>query len=146
MELEDCFECTMCRNYVHDTIKHPFSIKDGVIFGLLVNVKRALRATPAFVPEFIRASFSDKNHEYLAILFVEAGGVALSQCLSINSVLSVAHMWVQNRLKELGDLGQIHFFHTDASPPPDAIVSKNTAHGLRIRIPPSPPEYDGLYD
>lgn len=143
---QTCLDCRMCRNYVHDTIKHPFSLKDCVIFGPLVNVKRAMRATPAFVPEFIRASFSYHNHEYIAILFVEAGGVIMSKCFNINSVLPVARMWVQNRLKEIGDLDQIHFFHTTAPPPPDAIVASNTAHGLRIRIPPSPPEYNGLYD
>jgi hypothetical protein len=135
MDPKDCLECGMCRAYVHDTIARPFSIKDCVIFGPLINAKRAMRIRHILIPEFVRATFSDKNHEHLAILFVEAGGVVLSKCFNHNSVLPIARLWVNNRLTELGDLDQIHFFHTCASPPPDAIVAPNSAHGLRIRVP-----------
>jgi hypothetical protein len=144
MDLTDYIECGMCRAYVYDTIARPLSVKDCVIFGPLINTKRAMRRAMVFIPEFVRATFSDKNHEYLAILFVEAGGVAVSKCFNQNSVLPIARMWVRNRLTELGDLDQLHYFHTCASPPPDAIVAPNSAHGLRIRIP--PPKCDDLYD
>ena len=144
MDFEDSLDCEMCRNYVHDTIKRPFSIKDCIIFGPLINIKRAMKHVHMFVPEFIRATFTDRNHEHLALLFVESDGVVLSKCFSQESILPVARMWVANRLTELGDLSQLHYFHTDASPPPDAIVTQTTGSGLRIRIP--PPTYDDLYD
>jgi hypothetical protein len=144
MDLNDCLECNMCRAYVYDTIKRPLSIGDGVVFGPLINTKRAMRRAMVFIPEFVRATFDDSNHEHLAILFVESGGVCLSRCFNQQSVLPIARMWVRNRLKEIGDLDQLHYFHACASPPPDAIVAPNSAHGLRIRIP--PPTYDDLYD
>ena len=144
MEVYDCLECDMCRAYVYDTIKRPLSIADGIIFGPLINTKRAMRRVTVLIPEFIRATFDDKNHEHIAILFVESDGVVLSKCFNQQSVLPIARMWVKNRLTELGDLDQLHYFHTCASPPPDAIVAPNSAHGLRIRIPPS--KYDDLYD
>jgi hypothetical protein len=144
MDVYDCLECDMCRAYVYDTIKRPFSIKDCVIFGPLINTKCAMRRVVVLIPEFIRATFDDKNHEHIAILFVESDGVCLSRCFNQHSVLPIARMWVKNRLKEIGDLDQLHYLHTCASPPPDAIVAPNSAHGLRIRIPPS--KYDDLYD
>jgi len=144
MELADCIECNMCRAYVFDTIKRPLSIADGVVFGPLIDTNRAMRRAMIFIPEFIRAAFDDKNHEHLAILFVESGGVCLSRCFNQHSVLPIARMWVKNRINEVGDLDQLHYFHTSASPPPDAIVAPNSAHGLRIRIPPS--KCDDLYD
>lgn len=144
MEIANCLDCGMCRAYVYDTIKRPLSIADGVVFGPLINTKRAMRRAMIFIPEFVRASFSDDNHEHLAILFTESGGVCLSKCFNQHSILSIARMWVKNRLKEIGDLDQLHYFHACASPPPDAIVAPNSAHGLRIRIPPS--KYDDLYD
>jgi len=117
----------MCRAYVYDTLCQPTST-----WG--VNQKRTIAHAKDFVPEFVRIAFHATSTDYLALLFVETGGVNHSHCCILrHPPLVVAQTWIHDKLSQIGDLDAIHFEHAGEH------VS------LRIRIP-KPRRYkDDLY-
>lgn len=133
-------DCLMCHTYVHDTISRPFKC-DGI------NPERALRYCHNLLSsELVRIARGqgEGDPDFLAIIFVESGGVKRS-CLTGNP-LPLAHTWIQYQLRQIGDIYQIHSEHT----PPIQRVKvpvQTQADGspalLRIRIP--EPRYDDLY-
>jgi hypothetical protein len=120
-------ECLMCHTYVHDVLRNPVSLAG-------TNPKRAMQYTHLFVPEFVRAGHKNTTTEFVSLLFVETGGI--KRTCHIRDPMVVARTWVRLQQKAIGDLGLIHFQHTNVRP--------TAEHGLRIRIPPNR-DYDDLY-
>ena len=124
-------DCPMCHAYVYDTICRPYAAPG-------TNAKRAMKHANIFTPEFTRVAFEEGDYEYLALMFVEAGGVSRT-CLAPDP-LPIARSWVVHQLKEIGDIDQIHFSHGGGFEP--EIAPPPPTGPLRIRIPHCP---DGLY-
>ena len=122
-------ECLMCHAYVYDALRNPVSLAG-------TNPTRAMQYAYLFVPEFVRVGHMNTSTEFVSLLFVESGGVKRS--CHIRDPMVVARTWVRLQQKAIGDLDQIHFYHSNARP--------TSCHGLRIRIPPDRlDEDDDLY-
>ena len=120
-------ECAMCQAYVYDTLCRPTST-----WG--VNQARAIRHAKGFVPEFVRIAFHATSTDYLALRFVEMGGVNHSCCCILrHPPLVVAQAWIRDKLDQIGDLDDIHFEHA------------GERVRLRIRIPKPKHHKDDLY-
>jgi len=120
----------MCHTYVNDALTNPVELRG-------TNPRRALKYAYLFVPEFVRVAHEDAEMGFLALLFVEAGGV--SRSCYVRDPMIIGHIWVQHQLKAIGNLKEIHFNHTVARPTPAPTTP------LRIRIPPER-DYGDLYD
>lgn len=117
----------MCHTYVYDTLCRPTST-----WG--VNQTRAIRHAKGFVPEFVRIAFHATPTDYLALRFVEEGGVNHSCCCILrHPPLAVAQAWIRDKLDQIGDLDEIHFAHS------------GERVRLRIRIPKPRRVKDDLY-
>jgi len=132
--------CEHCYAYVYDMLVRPMPRFNTFMFAPLINLKRGMRRPHDFVDGFIRAGSSPKEAHRLAVLFTEAGGVTRPKKMTISSPLPIASIWVDLKLKEIGDLQELHFLHMGgfkpeplvAVPPPAPAPAPT---GLRIRIP-----------
>jgi hypothetical protein len=128
-------ECPYCYAYVYDQLSRPAPHHRTFFFQMLINLKRGLRDTHSFVGPFMRATSDPKEIGHIALLFVEAGGVSRPKRMKVNPLV-IAHMFVQDKLKDIGDLDQIHFLHTEGfEPEPPEPPAPPPKLGLFIRIP-----------
>ena len=119
-------ECKMCHTYVHDALRNPIALAG-------TTPMRAMQYAYLFVPEFVRIGHKRADTEFASLLFVEAGGVKRS--CHIRDPMAVARVWVKLQLQAIGDLDQVHFFHSGGFAPEPA-PEPAPAEPLRIRIPP----------
>ena len=120
--------CPYCYAYVYDQLCRPAPHRRTFSFEGLINLKRGMRNPHAYVNMFMRASADPKECSHIALAFVESGGVMRPGRMKINP-LCVARMWIDEKMKEIGDVDQIHYLHTvgfEPEPPPPK---------LSIRIP-----------
>ena len=129
-------ECPYCYAYVYDQLSRPVPHHRTFLFEMLINLKRGLRDTHSFVRPFMRATTDPKEIGHIAVLFVEAGGVSRPKRMKLACPLPIARMWIQDKLKDIGDLDQIHFLHTEGfEPAPPAPPAPPPKMALSIRIP-----------
>jgi len=105
------------------------------MFEYTVSMSRITKAAHTLTPDFIRASITPGDLAHVVILCVEAGGVVRPKNRKRNA-FAIMSMWMQGRVKDLGNMTEIHFEHSGGFTPEPAPLP------LRIRIPPCP---DGLY-
>jgi len=132
-------QCSMCSAFVHDTFMRPSSVQEENLMSAWLRLKRIHSLMPHLLPDFIRACLNDKESPHLMLLLVEAGAVARPPPGKIRHPLELIRLWFRNRVREMGDLDQIHFFHSGGHVPQDVAISDSGK--LRIRIP-----KDNLYD
>lgn len=129
-------ECPKCYAYVHDTLHRPYT-------SAVIRHRQAMKHAHILVPELIRLARGEGTPDYLAILFVEAGGVR-RLCLT-RTPLPIANLWVRHQLRSIGNLNAIHAEHTRVLhvqvPMPDVPPGC-----LRIRIPIPVQEYASQLD
>lgn len=127
--------CPKCYAYVYDTIVRPPPFRDTFIYAAVINTKRGLRDVHSFIPDLIRAIEDDLEIPGIAVRFVEAGGICRPKCVNPKYVIPIAEMWVNIKLKEIGDLDQIHFLHSGGCEPESVKEPDPAPAPLRIRIP-----------
>jgi len=131
--------CSKCYAYVHDTLLRPPPFCDTFLYAPFINTKRGLRDVHSFIPDFIRATNDRQEIPNIADRFVEAGGIRRPKCVNTKYALSVAQIWINVKLKEIGDLDQMHFFHSGGFAPelpePPQSAPLLVPIPLRIRIP-----------
>jgi hypothetical protein len=108
------------------------------MFEHTVSMPRIAKAAHTLTSDFIRASVTG-DLSYIVILCVEAGGIVRPKNRKRNA-FAIMCLWIQGRVKELGDISAIHFEHSGGFAPEPPAPS---GLPLRIRIPRCP---DGLYD
>ena len=136
----ECINCPQCYAYAYDTLVRPASRARIDMFQHTVSMPRITKAAHTLTPEFIRASVLRGDLSYIVILCVEAGGIVRPTNRKRNA-FAIMWLWMQGRIKDLGNMTEIHFEHSGgfAPEPPPA----PSGLPLRIRIPRCP---DGLYD
>jgi hypothetical protein len=112
------------------------------MFEHTVNMPRITKAAHTLTTDFIRASVNKDDLSYIVILCVEAGGVVRPKNRKRNA-FAIMSLWMQWRVKELGDMSAIHFEHSGGFAPELPLPPQLPGAPLRIRIPRCP---DGLYD
>jgi hypothetical protein len=122
-------DCPYCYAYVYDQLSRPAPHHHTFLFEMLINLKRGLRDKHAFVRPFMRAITDPKEVGHIAILFVEAGGVTRPKRMKLDCPLPIARLWAEQKLRDIGDLDQLHFIHI---------------HGVQPEPPPPPPSKTGL--
>jgi len=131
--------CSKCYAYVHDTLLRPPPFRDTFIYAPVINTKRGLRDVHSFIPDFIRATNDTQEIPGIAVHFMEAGGIFRPKCVNPKYALPISQMWVNIKLKEIGDLDQMHFFHSGGFAPelpePPQSAPLLVPIPLRIRIP-----------
>ena len=136
----ECINCPQCYAYAYDTLVRPASRTRLDMFEHTINMSRITKAAHTLTPDFIRASVTKDDLTHVVILCVEAGGIVRPKNRKRNA-FAIMCLWMQGRVKELGDISAIHFEHSGGfapePPAPSALAP------LRIRIPRCP---DGLYD
>ena len=119
-------ECEKCYAYVYDTLCRPLNLPG-------MNANRAIEHADIFSREFVRACHDvTSDTDFLALLFMEAGGVKRGCPFTRRDYMSTARTWVMYQLREIGDLQQIHCEHSIKTPEPVVIAPLSP---LRIRIP-----------
>jgi hypothetical protein len=106
------------------------------MFEHTVSMPRITKAAHTLTTDFIRASVTPGDLSYIVLLCVEAGGVVPPKNRNRNA-FAIMSLWMQGRVKDLGNMAEIHFEHSGGFAPEPALPAP-----LRIRIPPCP---DGLY-
>jgi hypothetical protein len=107
------------------------------MFKNIVSMPRIAKAAHALTTDFIRASVTKDDLSYIVILCLEAGGVIPPENKK-RDAFAIMWLWMQGRIKDLGDISAIHFEHSGGFVPESL-----PPRVLRIRIPRCP---DGLYD
>jgi len=133
----ECINCPQCYAYAYDTLVRPASRARIDIFEHIVSMSRITKAAHTLTPEFIRACVTKGDLSYVVILCVEAGGVIPPKNRKRNA-FAIMSLWMQGRIKDLGNMNEIHFEHSGGFVPESL-----PPRVLRIRIPKCP---DGLYD
>lgn len=131
--------CSKCYAYTHDTLLRPPPFRDTFLYAAFINTKRGLRDVHSFIPDFIRATNDPQEIPGIAVRFVEAGGIRRLKFKLLMDTLDIAEIWINVKLKEIGDLDQMHFFHSGGYAP-DSMEPPQSAPllvpiPLRIRIP-----------
>lgn len=136
----ECINCPQCYAYAYDTLVRPASRARIDMFEHTVSMPRITKAAHALTPDFIRASVSPGDLTHVVLLCVEAGGVIRPKNRKRNA-FAIIWLWIQERLRELGNMNEIHFEHSGGFAPelPPAPIGLP----LRIRIPKCS---DGLYE
>jgi hypothetical protein len=126
----------MCYAYAYDTLIRPHPPKEVASFGHVIDLKRIKKAGHSLTHDFIRASLNPKDVSYLVMMCVEAGGV-MKPKTGTRNCMSIMWYWLQKRFLALGDIDQIHFFHSGGLAPeePETPVVVAPTTPLRIRIP-----------
>ena len=132
----ESINCPKCYAYASDTLVRPASRARIDMFEHTISIPRITKAAHTLTTEFIRASITG-DLSYLIILCVEAGGVVPPKNRKRNA-FAIMCLWMQGRMKEIGDMSAIHFEHSGGFVPESL-----PPRVLRIRIPKCP---DGLYD
>jgi len=138
----ECINCPQCYAYAYDTLVRPASRARVDMFEHTVNMPRITKAAHTLTTDFIRASVNKDDLSYIVILCVEAGGVVRPKNRKRNA-FAIMSLWMQWRVKELGDMSAIHFEHSGGFAPELPLPPQLPGAPLRIRIPRCP---DGLYD
>jgi hypothetical protein len=136
----ECINCPQCYAYAYDTLVRPASRTRLDMFEHTINMSRITKAAHTLTREFVRANVTG-DLSYIIVLCVEAGGIVRPKNRKRNA-FAIMCLWIQGRVKELGDISAIHFEHSGGfapEPPP----APSALAPLRIRIPRCP---DGLYD
>ena len=134
----ECIHCPQCYAYAYDTLVRPASRARVDMFENIISMRRIAKAAHMLTPDFIRASVTPGDLSYIVLLCVEAGGIVRPTNRK-RDAFAIMWLWMQRRLRDLGNMAEIHFEHSGGyapEPPPSPL-------SLRIRIPRCP---DGLYD
>jgi len=122
--MEDCKACSV---FVHDVLQRP--IDSNVMYSDMMRQKRLLRIMPELVREiarFIRNKSGYLNiNSYLVLRCVEEGLVHQARKYNLDP-RTICKIWVNSKVKEIGDLDQIHIMHSGGFSNPSP---------LRISIP-----------
>jgi len=132
----ECTNCPQCYAYAYDTLVRPASRTRIDMFEHTVSMPRITKAAHTLTTDFIRASVTPGDLSYIVLLCVEAGGVVPPKNRNRNA-FAIMSLWMQGRVKDLGNMAEIHFEHSGGFAPEPALPAP-----LHIRIPPCP---DGLY-
>jgi len=136
----ECINCPQCYAYAYDTLVRPASRARIDMFEDTVSMPRITKAAHTLTPEFIRASVLPGDLSYIVILCVEAGGIVRPKNKKRNA-FAIMWLWMQGRIKDLGNMTEIHFEHSGGFVPAQPTAPSTPL--LRIRIPRCA---DGLYD
>jgi hypothetical protein len=133
----ESISCPKCYAYAYDTLVRPASRARSDMFEHTISIPRIAKAAHTLTPDFIRASVTPSDLTHIVILCVEAGGVVPPKNRKRNA-FAIMWLWMQGRIKDLGDMNEIHFEHSGGF-----VQESLPPRVLRIRIPKCP---DGLYD
>jgi len=136
----DCINCPQCYAYAYDTLVRPASRARVDMFENIISMRRIAKAAHMLTPDFIRASVHPKDLTHAVLLCVEAGGVIPPKNRK-RDAFAIMWLWMQVRLRDLGNMTEIHFEHSGGFAPEPPVPAPLAP--LRIRIPRCP---DGLYD
>ena len=136
----DCINCPQCYAYAYDTLVRPASRARVDMFENIISMRRIAKAAHMLTPDFIRASVHPKDMTHAVLLCVEAGGVIPPKNRK-RDAFAIMWLWMQVRLRDLGNMTEIHFEHSGGFAPEPPVPAPLAP--LRIRIPRCP---DGLYD
>jgi len=133
----ESINCPKCYAYAYDTLVRPASCARIDMFEHTISIPRITKAAHTLTTDFIRASVTPGDLTHIVILCIEAGGVVPPKNRKRNA-FAIMSMWMQGRMKELGNMNEIHFEHSGGFVPESL-----PPRVLRIRIPPC---RDELYD
>jgi hypothetical protein len=136
----ECLNCPKCYNYAYDTLIRPHPPNSS--FREIINLQPIIRSAHTLTYDFMRASLNPKEEMHLVILCVETGRVRQPE-IGIRHPITMMRMWIQQRLRGMGKLYPLHFFHSggyaleDTLPIQGPVRMKDIpVKCLRIRIPP----------
>ena len=120
-----------CSAFVYDVLQQPTDSK--LMYSDMMRQKRLTRIMPELVREISRFIIQNSGYlnlnSYLVLRCVEEGLVQQARKYNLDP-RTICKIWVNAKVKEIGDLRQIHTMHSGGFSP------------LRIRIP---TDNDDLY-
>ena len=124
-------ECLACSAFVYDVLQQPTDSK--LMYSDMMRQKRLTRIMPELVREISRFIIQNSGYlnlnSYLVLRCVEEGLVHQARKYNLDP-RTICTIWVNAKVKEIGELRQIHTMHSGGFSP------------LRIRIP---ADKDDLY-